>query len=175
MATSINLSYNVNTPPIVPEKWQGQLISLAGRQYRFSTFEPYASGDLEAGVFVTIATDALGVNRVSKPTTTGAKIVGVTLLNFQRVLSWDSVLSAHKYVSGDIVSLIEEGDIVMYAEVAVDIGDPVYLRHTVDTGLTRIGALGKAAGTGKDLVPNAKFLEKTSAPGLVRVSLIDII
>jgi hypothetical protein len=175
MATGINLTYNVNTAPIVPEKWQGQIISLIGRQYRFSTFEPLANGALEAGVFVTGSVDSLGVLNVSKPTTAGTKILGVTALNFQRFLTWDSVLNCFNYADKDIVTLVQEGDIVMYAEVAVDIGDPVFLRHTSDTGLTRIGALSKTSGTGKEAIPGAKFLEQTSAAGLVRVSLPDLI
>ena len=174
MAPGINLTYAVNTPPIQPEKWQGQIISLMGRQYRFSSIEPLANGTLEAGVVVTGTVNALGVMRVAKPTATGTRILGVSVLNFQRILTWDNTLSAFKYADGDMVTLIEEGDVVMYAEVAVDPGDPVWFRHTADGGLTRIGALGKATGTGKDLLPGAKFLDKTSAPGLVRLSLPDL-
>lgn len=175
MATGINLTYAVNTPPIQPEKWQGQIISLMGRQYRFSSIEPFSNGALECGVFVTGTVDSLGVMKVAKPTTANTRILGVSVLNFQRLLDWDSVLNCFKYKDNDMVTLIQEGDVVMYAEVAVDPGDPVFLRHTVDTGLTRIGALGKASGTGKEAVPGAKFLDKTSAAGLVRVSLPDII
>lgn len=174
MATGINLTYAVNTPPIQPEKWQGQIISLMGRQYRFSSIEPLADGVLEAGVVVTGTVDALGVMRVSKPTATAARILGVSVLNFQRILEWDAVLNVFKYADDDMVTLIEEGDVVMYAEVSVDPGDPVWFRHTANGGNTRIGALGKATGTGLDLLSGAKFLDKTAAPGLVRVSLPDL-
>jgi hypothetical protein len=176
MPTSINNVYPVTTPPFVPEKFQGMIISLMGRQYRFCAFEPLAAVDLEAGVFVTGTTDALGNFNVQKPTSTAAKILGVTLLNFQRVLTWDASLGVFKYPAFSMVSLVEEGDIVMYSEVSVDVGDSVYFRHTVNGGLNRIGALANVAGTGLDLAPaGTKFLEKTTSPGLVRVSLPDII
>lgn len=174
MPTGINLSYNVNTPPITPDKWQGQIISLANRHFRFSTLEPFSNGVLEAGVVVTGTVDSLGVLKVAKPTSTGQRILGVTLLNFQRLLTWNST-GYFQYPDNDLVTLVTEGDIVMYSEVAVDPGDPVFFRHTVNAGLNRIGALNKASGTGLDSLPGAKFLDKTAAAGLVRVSLSDLI
>jgi hypothetical protein len=174
MPTGINLTYSVNTPPITPDKWQGQIISLAARQYRFSSLEPFSNGVLECGVVVTGTVDALGVMKVAKPTSTGQRILGVSLLNFQRLLTWNNA-GYFQYPDNDLVTLVTEGDIVMYAEVAVDPGDPVWFRHTASGGNTRIGALGKATGTGLDALPGAKFLDKTSAAGLVRVSLNDLI
>lgn len=175
MATGINLTYDVNTPPINSEKWQGQIISLMGRQYRFCSFEPIANGVLEAGVVVTGAVDALGVMRVNKPNAANARVLGVSALNFQRVLTWNETLSVFQYADNDMVTLIVEGDIVMYSEVSVDPGDPVYFRHTADGNLSRIGALSNTTGNGKDLLPGAKFLDKTNGAGLVRVSLADLI
>ena len=171
MATGINLNYNVNTPPISPEKWQGQLISLIGRKYRFSAFEPFSSGTLEAGVFVTGIVDSLGVTKVSKPTTVDSPILGVSLLQFQRVLTYDDALGAYIYQDNDMVSLLVEGDIVMRTEAPVSVGDPVYVRYAVHSSLTRIGALNKESVTGNYLVPGAQFLESSSAAGLVKVAI----
>lgn len=176
MPTSINNNYAVTTAPLYPERFLGMLISLMGRQYRFCAFEPIAATDIEAGVLVSGVIDALGTTNVSKPTTPGAKILGVTLLNFQRVLTWDAALGAFKYPAFSMVSLIEEGDIVMYAESAVDVADPVFYRIAVNGALTRIGALTNVAGVGLEPAPaNMKFLEKITAAGSVRVSLPDII
>lgn len=174
-STTTSGIYTVTTPPVPPVKFAGMVISLSGRQFRFSAFEPLAGEELEVGVFVSGVTSALGVTTVTKPTTTGAKILGFTYLNWQRPLVWDEALGTYKYTSGHMVSLLEEGDTVAYSEVAVNVGDDVFFRYGVDAGLTRIGALSNVAGTGKDPVARARFLEKTSAPGLVRISLPDII
>lgn len=171
MANGINLEYPISTPPIQPEKWQGQIISLSPRKYRFCTLEPFSNGELEAGVVVTGEVDSLGFLRVNKPTTTGAKILGVTVLNFQRILLWDNDLNCFKYMNNDMVTLITEGDIVMFSESSANPGDPVYFRYAADVNLPTIGAISNTSGNGKDLLPGAKFLDKLSNPGLVRVGL----
>jgi hypothetical protein len=176
MPTNITNVYPVQTAPLIPEKFQGMIISLMNRQYRFCAFEPMTgTTPVEAGVFVTGAVDVLGNTIVTKPIVAGAKILGVTLLNFQRILTWDVAQNCFLYPPNTIVSLLEEGDTVMYAETAVDVADPVYFRVSANAALTRIGAVTNATGVGLDLSPRAKFLEKTSAPGLVRVSIADII
>jgi len=176
MALNLQPIYSVNTPPLYPERFQGMIISLMMRQYRFCAFEPLAGEPLECGVFVTMTSNTtLGFETVSKPTVAGAKIFGASLLNFQRVLNWDATQKVFSYPQGTIVSLLEEGDMVMYAERPAEIGDPVHNRYAADGAFTRLGALSNAPGAGLDPVPGAKFLERVTSPGLVRVSLPDII
>lgn len=164
--------YLVQTPPLVAERALGMIISMIGRRYRFCAYEPFSNGLLECGVFVSPTYDpVLYKTKVAKPTAAGGKILGVTILNFQRVMNYDAVLDAYVLPNDSLVSILEMGDIVMYTEVAVSVGDPVYFRYGVDTGKTRIGALSNVAGTGLDLYPNAQFLEAKTSPGLVRVNI----
>lgn len=166
---NIQPKYNVNTPPIVAPRTQGQIISLMNiDQMRYMAFEPFSGSALPCGVIVTGSTNTMGKTIVSQPTATGTMLLGATIWNQQRILTWNNALSCYMYAADDMVSLLEEGDIVMYSEVAVDVGQPVYNRVVADAALNRIGALSNAAGTGLELVPRARFLEK-SAAGLVRV------
>lgn len=164
-------TYAVNTPPLTPEKWQGMRISLMPHEERFCAFVPFADGLLECGVFVNGTTDSLGRVSVKKPTASGAKILGFTTINFQRLLLWDNPLKVFKYQDDQEVTLLQKGDSVAYAEAPVDLGDTVWYRHTVDAALTRIGAIAPATGTGLALVPGCRVLEKKSSPGLVRISI----
>lgn len=176
MATGINNQYTVNTAPINPQKFQGMVISLMPRAFRYSSFEPFTTSELECGVFVTGESNAVGVFNVSKPTAAASKIFGVTLWeNGLHNYGYSEDLNAYTYLEDSQVSLLVEGDIVMYSETAVEVGDAVYFRHTADALLTRVGAVANAAGTGLEAVPGCKFLDTTTAPGLVRVSIADII
>lgn len=175
MATGISLTYNVNTAPYSSDRHIGTLWSIMGRQFRFCAFEGLAENDLTCGQFVTMVTDTLGINRFKPLAAAADKIFGVTYVNHTQLLLWNDTVKAFYYEKDKIVSLIEEGDVFMYAETAVGAGDPVFTRHTADGANTRIGALAGAAGVGLVQVPGAKFLKAKSAPGIVPISLPDII
>lgn len=174
MAVNVGDGYGVDTV-YFSERNQGALWSIMHREFRFCAFEPIADDIIECGVFVTLAVDALGVNRLRHLSATTDKIIGVTYLNTQRLLNYDSVLKAYTYAENDIVSLIEEGDLFMYSEVAVQVGDPVFTRFAVDGTKARIGAVANVAGAGLKDTGGSKFLKSLSTPGLVPVSISDII
>lgn len=166
--------YTVNTE-FSTYRHPGSLASVISRQYRFCAFEPVADTALECGVFVTLTPDALGNYRAKHLAAATDKIYGVSYYNEQRIMDWSEPLKAFTYRQDDIVSLIEEGDIFMFAEVAVNAGDDVFTRFAPNGGLTRIGALTNVAGTGVVAVPRAKFLKRMTAPGITQVSLPDLI
>ncbi len=168
---ALESTFPVQTPPIVAHRTQGMVISLMNiNQMRYMAFEAFSPSNvaIPCGVFLTGTTDAMGKTILTQPTAPGSNILGASIWNQQRFLNWNAVNGYYEYQPNDLVSLLEEGDIVMYSEVAVDVGQPVYNRIAVNGALTRIGGLSNAAGTGLELVPRARFLEK-SAPGLVRV------
>jgi len=164
-------TYSVNTPPLTPDKIQGQIISLANRDYRYCSFEATAGADLPAGVFLTMVENALTGNTLVVPSATGSKLFGVSIFRESLVMKYNDTDGYYYYEEGDPVSMIEKGDIVMYSETTSAIGDPVFVRHTADGGNTRIGAIANATGTGLDEVTWATYLDSLDAPGLVRVSL----
>lgn len=186
MPFDINITYPVNTPPLVPEKLQGMRITQSAAQFKFSNFEGMAGDDvitiktgetktgIESGVFVTAVSNALGDLTFKKLTAASDKIYGFTFLNFQRALLWSESLHCFFYQKGDEVTLVTEGDYVGYSEKPVETLDPVYQRIAVDGTNTRIGALSNAAGTGLMLIPGAKFIEKISAPGRADITLQDL-
>ena len=174
MPVNVTNIYKVNTPPYSTDRHAGSLWSIMGRQFRYCAFEGVADVALPCGVFVTATKDALNNYRFKQLSGATDKIFGVSYLNTQRLLTWDDTNKVFMYSADDLVSLIEEGDIFMYAEAAVEAGDTVYSRYAADAALTRIGATAPAAGTGL-VQTTAKFLKSLTAPGIVPVSLADII
>jgi hypothetical protein len=163
-----------------PARVVGNLVDIYDQRSRFVVSRFTANTDLIVGAFAApIATAAshplYGYTRIEIPTATGAKIMGAVVINPTKGFDhyvWDETLGIWKYKAGKIVSLVTDVDLYMYSEVTVNVGDDVYFRHTANAGLTRIGALANAAGTGLDKHPTAKFIEKISAPGPVAVRLI---
>lgn len=77
------------------------------------------------------------------------------------------------YPPGSLVDYITAGDIVMWTEEAVNIGDPVFYRYTAGAGVNTVlgrvrktvdGALTPAAAT-----PTLRFAEPIATAGLVLV------
>ena len=71
------------------------------------------------------------------------------------------------------VSLMEDGELYLIAEVAVSKNDPVFTRHTVNASPGEFDDIGRvrndADGANADAVPTARFKESVSAGKLVRV------
>lgn len=175
MAINLTNTYPVTTPPYQTEMEVGSLYTIAQRQFRYCSFEAFNDAVLQAGVFVTLSTSVLGTNIAKQLSSANDVVYGVSYLNTLNIATYNSTLGVFEFPVGTNISIISEGDVWMYAEAAVTMGGKVYTRHTVDTGLTRIGALAGAAGTGLVEIPGAKFLKTLTAPGKVPVSLSDII
>lgn len=71
------------------------------------------------------------------------------------------------------VEYITMGDVVMYSEQAVNVGDPVFYRHTAAAAPNNVvGRVRKAAVTSEtpaSALTTARFAETTTAAGLVLV------
>lgn len=86
---------------------------------------------------------------------TGQVILGVVYRNPSRALI-DSE-TPNEVPNDDLIDVLAKGAVIVHAESA-SLDAPVYVRHTVDGANTQIGAVASAAGTGLDLVPNARFI-----------------
>lgn len=75
------------------------------------------------------------------------------------------------YVAKDQIPVMRTGVIWVLFETAATQDDPVYCRHTANSGLNVIGGFANAAGTGLSLVANAKVLDTIAAAGLARVRI----
>lgn len=175
MAINLTNTYPVTTPPYQTGMEIGSLYTIARRQFRYCAFEAFNDAVLQAGVFLTLAANALNTNIAKQLSSADDVIYGVSYLNNLNIATFNSTLGVFEFPIGTNISIISEGDVWMYAEAAVTMGGKVYTRHTADAGFTRIGALAGAAGAGLVEVPGAKFLKTIAAPGKVPVSLPDII
>ena len=79
-------------------------------------------------------------------------------------------------VDGVVVEYMTFGEIVMWTEVAVSVGDPVFTRHTASGGNTIMGRVRNAAdSTFTTAMTNMRFAQSTTAAGLVAVSINGIL
>lgn len=174
VSASLQPTYSTNITYGDP-RTQGQWVDIYTNKNRYVNSQFMTTALLEAGVFVSsTGVQALyGSTLVAKPTAAGSKIVGVTQINPTKIYDWDDTLKVYRYRAGEQVSIATTGDIFMYAETPVEVGDKIYFRHTVDAAKTRIGAVTNAAGIGLELYAQAQFVERITAPGLVAVALLN--
>lgn len=105
---------------------------------------------------------------------TGQVILGVVYRNHFRALIDSS--TPGEVPDGDLIDVLARGAVIVSCEDATaNIDDPVYVRHTANGGNTLIGVVASAAGTGLDLLPNARFVSPYYAtPGRAMI-YIDLI
>lgn len=118
----------------------------------------------------------MGANpgQINLPSATGGVFMGLAVLNDQWGQSEADLQAglAPGYKPGQPIGLATFGDWFVYAEVAVNVNDPVYFRHTAAAAPNdAIGRYRNAATTGFDQVPKARFLDKSTGAGLVRINL----
>jgi hypothetical protein len=95
-----------------------------------------------------------------------ADFIGVALYSVDA-----SEIENDLYKENDPVAVIQNGIVNVWAEEAISFGDPVRVRHTVDTG-KYLGDFATTADAGKTaLLSNAKFLSETTEAGIVVIEL----
>lgn len=72
-------------------------------------------------------------------------------------------------VTGQMVGVMQFGTMYVVSEVAVNYGDPVFVRFAAGTG-TQLGACLKSADTATAVaLPGARFIQTIAAGGLVEI------
>lgn len=109
------------------------------------------------------------------PSSANDVILGVTVLNERcGILASDLILNTPSigYPPKCQIDYMTTGDIIVYSEEAVNYGDPVYYRFTAAASPNNIvGRFNKTSSAATKALPNAKFMGKTLAAGLVRIRL----
>lgn len=108
------------------------------------------------------------------PSATGGVFAGIPVLNDQWGQSEADMIAGLPpgYKPNQPIGLATFGDWWVYSEVAVNVNDPVYFRHTAAAAPNDvIGRYRNAATTGFDLIAKARFLDKSTGAGLVRINL----
>lgn len=144
------------------EQYEGMIPSLSPKTMRYCAAENVAQVNMPHGSVVSrvLASPRL----VTQPTATAARVSGIVVANMQRAtIPINGVLCVK---AGDPVTVLEDGDIVMFSEVAAKRGDQIFFRFAVNAGLTRLGAIAPAAGIGLDPLRGGVYLQDCP-PGLV--------
>lgn len=103
------------------------------------------------------------------PSGTGDTFKGITLLNEQWGTERFDVDSAGNggYPAGVPVGIMTKGDIWVYVESAVAVGDSAFFRHTSANANEVIGRFAGANSASHDAIAGATFLTPSTGPGLV--------
>ena len=146
------------------EQYEGMIPSMSNKTLRYCAAENIAQGNMAYGSVVSrvLASPRL----VTTPTATAARVSGIVVANLQRApLIVNNIMFVR---AGEPVTVLEEGDIVMFSETAAKRGDQVFFRFAANAGLTRISAIAPAAGIGLDPLRGGVYLQDCP-PGLVWV------
>ncbi len=118
-----------------------------------------AEGEILFGSAVVRGSEDAGVKTISAATD---EFLGVAAKSFEA-----SQFDDELYSIGDPVGVIRKGIVVVYAEEAVDPGDPVRVRHTAVTGKAA-GAFCTTAEAGKTaVISNAEYRGTITGAGYV--------
>lgn len=166
-------NYSVHTYPAPPERIRGMFASTRPMNYRYCMIEGYVTDALlTVGTVTAVIQDTNGKNQFVQASTANNKVVGVSVLEFSKILEYDATNEVYQYPENSLPAIITQGDIIMQAETAVNVGDPVFYRVTADTApLDVLGLVAPAAGAGLVELPGARFLGNLDDAGLVVVGL----
>jgi len=125
-----------------------------------------AAANLKFGYGV-VQTAAIG--DVNVPAATGFVFEGVTL----HTHNVEPVAGVRQYYEKDPVPVLRKGVIWVLAEVAISVGDPVYLRHTAGGAGQVPGRFRNTADTAKaDQITQARWLSETT--GTDQLAMLEI-
>lgn len=128
------------------EQYEGMIPNLVNKTMRYCADENLALVNIPFGSVVSRV--VASKFQVTQPTAAASKVAGICVGNMQR--SPVTIGGVMHVKANDPVTVLEDGDIVMFSEVAGKRGDQVFFRFAVDAGKTRIGAIAPAAGIGLD-------------------------
>lgn len=159
-------SYNIN--------FNGAFAGMIGDEpdCRVETGRNDDAGNIPAGIFMAEGTTDQSAILLVAATGAGGKLAGVVANMFSRDPgNLTSQLSGTNdaYLPGVSIPLLTRGLIWVRSESAFAHGDDVYVRHTVNGGLTQKGAVTSGAGTttGCRKVTGARVVQSSSASGVV--------
>jgi hypothetical protein len=152
----------INTAPW-NEIYRGMIPNLVNKTLRYCANENTASESIPIGTVV--GYDPANDRKVIISKSVNTRIRGIAVDNGQRIYN---VINGNMcYRIGDPVSILEEGDVVMYAESNVRSGDQVYYRYAPDGTKTNLSAVAGVGGTGLAPLLGGRFVQTVKAGSLV--------
>lgn len=102
------------------------------------------------------------------PSATGFVFEGVSVQTNKPV---QNATGEAQYDAGEEITVLRKGRIWVYAEVAVAVNDPVFLRHTVNGALVPGDFRNDADTARADQITNARWITATTAAGLAQIEI----
>ncbi|BAQ65529.1 hypothetical protein GM3709_2294 [Geminocystis sp. NIES-3709] len=142
-------------------------------------FTAYSDTAIPFGVGVVYGGAVGNENRpkIALPSATGFLFMGVSCFTHKQTGDSNdgfgvlNTTASAQYEIGDDITVKKRGYVWVYSEIAVDMDDPVFLRHTVNSALVP-GNFRIDADTAKaDQLTNVRWACKTTAAGLAILEL----
>ena len=108
------------------------------------------------------------------PSATGQQFRGITVINDSWGIDEMSYLAGENigFPVGTPVDVLTWGDIHVWVETAVNIGDMATFRHTAEADpLDVLGRFSNAPSANHDAVPNGRFVTGTTGAGIAVLNL----
>jgi hypothetical protein len=134
------------------------------------------SVNVPAGIFMAEGATDRTAKLLTAATGAGAKLIGAVINTFMRNPGdADTTLSGalDAYTPQKTMPMLTRGTFWCVSESAFAVGDDVFVRHTVNGGLTQKGAVTSGAGvtTGCRKVTGARVLRASTAAGIVLLEI----
>ena len=155
----------------------GMVASLITSDLRSTIPELTAGATAICGTLCNITTNSTKLVIGNTFVTSNTNPLGIIAFNPNRVYASNqaNLDNALIYTQGDPLTVLTQGDIVMFAEVAVNAGDPVFYRTATNgASLTIPNKVSNVTGTGVVALTGARFMQSTSAAGLVIVHIDNV-
>lgn len=125
----------------------------------------FAAADVAFGVGLAATTTA---GQAEVPTATSFVFEGISVQTNKVTLN---ATGEALYQAGEEITVLKKGRIWVYTEVAIAVGDAVFLRHTVNAALVPGDFRNDADTARADAITNARFVTATTGAGLVQVEI----
>jgi hypothetical protein len=157
----------------MPQAYQTEFgESISTTHFEGSLAEPVS--ELRSGRVAEVAIPAgravcpgTGAHKLKLPTSAAevAKCYGISVLMPLKSESGTD------FAIGEAVLYLEEDEIWVWSETAVNDGDPALVRHTANGGNTVLGRFRAGADTGAALLPGVRFTSTRADAGLAKVRI----
>jgi len=156
-------SVDINQPVAV----NGLLADASGQPKTVNTFNNPA---VEIPFGRMVAKISADDNGVDLPTDAGDLLVGIALRDY--TVAEGDATAENAYKINSAVAVLRRGQVYVEVDEAVTPDDNVFVRHTANGGLDKLGVFRQDADTARAVaVPEAKFLTSGSAGELVIVDM----
>lgn len=155
----------------------GMLASLITTDLRSTIPELVAGSNAVCGTLCNVTTNSTNLVIGNTFVTGNTNPLGIIVYNPNRIYSSNltNLDNALIYTEGDPLTVITQGDVVMFAEVAVKVGEPVFYRTATNgASLTIPHKVTNVTGTGVVALEGARFMQSITSAGLVVVHIDNV-